>query len=148
MRKSHASASSSPPVTATPFTAPIRGFDRSGKGRLGSDSESGSIFPPESPNSLKSRPAQKAGSLPVRTSTSTPELPSNERIAFGNAASTSLLRAFLTSGRFRVIRPTPSWISVNTVPFPNSSVVIIGAFLQLRPLFCPDEELVCRRLKD
>ena len=78
IRKSQLSASSNPPVTATPLIAPISGLVRRGKGpraplRAGAFSDP----PPEpelipvEPSSFRSSPAQNAGSAPVSTITLT-----------------------------------------------------------------------------
>ena len=66
IRMSQYSASSSPPVTAAPLIAPITGLLIAGhRGEM-----SGSADWP--PSSLRSRPAQNTGSVPVRMTTSTP----------------------------------------------------------------------------
>src|SRR6476469_3113589 len=65
IRMSQYSASSSPPVTAAPLMAPITGLVIGGHcGEI-----SGSCD--ESPSSLRSRPAQNTGSVPVTMTTST-----------------------------------------------------------------------------
>ena len=77
MRKSQFSASSNPPVMATPLTAPMSGFEIFGNGpRTPVEFTPPSApvppkFPAVSPSSFRSKPAQNAGSVPVRMRTST-----------------------------------------------------------------------------
>ena len=63
MRKSHVSASSSPPVAVAPLIAPITGFSVSSNSpRVGSSCACANT-PPSLPASLRSTPAQNAGSV-------------------------------------------------------------------------------------
>ena len=66
-KKSQAKASSSPPVTAASVDAPISGLVRDGHG----GPSAGPKVSPLAAISARSRPAQKAGSAPVITATST-----------------------------------------------------------------------------
>ena len=110
MRKSQLSASSNPPVTATPLMAPMRGLTNLGKGprtpsALGVPS---APVPPSklleaSPSSLRSSPAVKAGSAPVRMMTSTSSRVSASFMSSASSRRTSLLRALRAPGRLRVM---------------------------------------------
>ena len=86
-RKSQFSASSKPPVMATPLTAPMSGLVSAGNGprtpsALGDPSAPvPPRLPPLEPSSFRSRPAQNAGSAPVRMSTSTSSRASASRIS-------------------------------------------------------------------
>ena len=117
IRMSHASASSNPPVMATPLIAPMTGIGISLKAKTGLVAASRSLAGPrpDSPSSLRSRPAVKARSpAPVtirawmlRSSlTSWQAAQSSLRNAFDNA--------FIASGRLSVIVATPSLLSSST----------------------------------
>ena len=120
MRKSQFNASSKPPVMATPFTAPMRGFFTSGNGPrtpLAFLEPSAPVplrLPAVSPSSFKSSPAQKAGSVPVRMMTSTASSASAFFISFGRSFNTSLLSALRASGRFMVMVAMRSATSYRT----------------------------------
>ena len=120
-RKSQLSASSNPPVIATPLTAPISGLLSLGNGpRMPSPFRLPSLplppprFPPDDPSSFRSSPAQNAGSVPVRITTSTSVFASASRIRSGRARRTSLDKALRASGRFSVIVAMRSDTSSNT----------------------------------
>ena len=103
-RKSQLSASSNPPVTATPLMAPMTGLET---GRKGSHPRSSRVSPPRRrgpspPSSLRSTPAQKAGSAPVRMMTSTDSSRSRLSMAVGRAPRRAAFNAFRTAGRLRV----------------------------------------------
>ncbi|CAB4636668.1 unannotated protein [freshwater metagenome] len=109
MRKSQFSASSKPPVIATPLTAPMSGFEILGKGpRTPVEFTPPSApvpprLPAVSPSSLRSSPAQNAGSEPVRMSTSTLSSASAFSMSCGKSFRTSLLRALRAAGRLKVM---------------------------------------------
>ena len=124
MRKSQFSATSKPPVTATPFTAPIKGFRWGGSAPRNGSRPCSSRSPtsakpspcctcPE-PNSFRSTPALNAGSAPVRIITSTSSRSSHAVIARGSALRTARFSALRWSGRLIVIVATRSAISVRT----------------------------------
>ena len=109
-RKSQLSASSNPPVMATPLTAPISGLLTFGNGpRMPSPLRPPSAplppprLPADDPSSFRSSPAQNAGSVPVRIRTSTSAFASASRIRSGSSRSTSLDSALRASGRLSVI---------------------------------------------
>ena len=108
-RKSQLSAISNPPVIAGPLIAPITGLSMSGngpravgRGSSRSSTLAGRRLPVDDPSSFRSRPAQKAGSAPVRITTSTSSRPSASRINWGSRRSTSDDSALRASGRFSV----------------------------------------------
>src|ERR1700722_3207346 len=122
-RNVHWSAISNPPVAATPLMAPMTGFSITGRKRnrplvsrpgpcpSGRASTEGGASPV---SSLRSTPAEKAGSEPVRitasTSGSLPAVP----IASHNAYMSARFSALRASGRFRVsvaIRSSTSTIT-------------------------------------
>ena len=84
-RKSQLSAISRPPVIAGPLIAPISGARSGGIGpprRAASVSaRPPPMMPPVAPSSLRSSPAQNAGSAPVRTIASTASSASSSRSA-------------------------------------------------------------------
>ena len=107
-RKVHCSAISSPPVTATPLTAPMIGLSMRGRNRYRplaprsgpSPGPRGAALGGDSPvTSLRSTPAQKAGSAPVRITTATP--------GSSPAAATASHRAKDHGPAQRVPRPGP-----------------------------------------
>jgi hypothetical protein len=129
-RKSQLSASSKPPVTATPLIAPITGLVRRGNGprtpsrlRLPSAPVPPPRLEPSEPSSFRSSPAENAGSAPVRISTSTPSSASACRIRSGSSASTSVERALRASGRLSVIvaiRSDTSYSTTSSAIHPSS----------------------------
>src|SRR4051794_11302478 len=103
-RKSQLRASSKPPVMAKPLTAPMTGLATSGYGpRVTSPPPPAPRLLALEPSSLRSRPAQKAGSAPVRIITSTSSRPSASTMSCGSRRRTSLDRALRASGRFSVM---------------------------------------------
>ena len=144
-RKSQLRASSNPPVTATPLTAPISGLATCGNGpRVPVD-----VAPPsaplpatevaaDEPSSLRSSPAQNAGSAPVRINTSTSSRASASCITSGSRRSSSLDSALRALGRLSVIVAMRSVTSRRTgrrCPGPRSpgqcrrrwsSVILVG----------------------
>ena len=121
MRKSQFSASSNPPVTATPLIAPMSGFLRAGKGprtpsALGRPSAPvpAPRLSPVEPSSLRSSPALNAGSVPVRMMTSTSSEASACFISCGRSLRTSVESALRAEGRLRVIVAMRSLISKRT----------------------------------
>ena len=117
-RKSHASASSKPPVMATPLIAPItgRGHRReraraagvSARPSLGSAPVSLRAASPPAASSLRSSPAQNAGSAPVRTMAATSSRASSSRSVVGIALRSSRFSALRASGRLSVTVATGS----------------------------------------
>ena len=79
-------------------------------------------LPPVAPSSLRSRPAQNAGSAPVRISTSTSSRVSASCITFGNRRRSSLDRALRALGRLSVIVAIRSRTSRRT----GASSAVIG----------------------
>src|SRR6266480_3843319 len=124
MRKSQFNATSNPPVTATPLIAPISGFVRRGNAPRNGSRPSAFRSPtsakpspcctwPE-PNSLRSTPAQNAGSVPVRIITSTASSASHAEMTSGRRRRISRLSALRASGRFSVTTATRSRTSQRT----------------------------------
>ena len=119
-RKSQASASSKPPVTADAVDGADHGVAASAgagprcvAGAAPSAGRAGA--PPPAPSSFRSSPAQKAGSAPVRTMASTSSSASSvARPAVGSAVRRAAVRGALrASGRLRVTvatrrRPRPA----------------------------------------
>ena len=103
---SQASASSKPPVTAAPCTAPITGPLKRPSAATGSRSATPlSPLPNEpvpDPSSFKSSPAQKARPAPVRMSTRTAGSASSASMASASAAIRPRESAFIACGRFIV----------------------------------------------
>ena len=98
-RKSHVSATSKPPVTAAPLTAPITGLAVSGNGRISSSSLRTMWRTSESVvSAFRSTPAQNAGSAPVSTMASTSSRASHAAIVSGSAAVSAGLSALRDSG--------------------------------------------------
>jgi hypothetical protein len=109
MRKSHANASSNPPVTATPLMAPITGFDSGGNGPrppMATSALRKSSFPDAA--SFRSTPALNAGSTPVRMTTSTPSSASAWPASSRRSRDTSVDSALRDSGRLMVMVATRS----------------------------------------
>ncbi len=92
MMKSQLSATSKPPVTATPLTAPISGLVCGGNAPRNESRVSPTSANPSpcctwpEPNSFRSTPAENAGSAPVRIMTSTSSSVSQRVIAAGSVA--------------------------------------------------------------
>ncbi len=112
-RKSHASATSKPPVMATPFTAPMSGVSIGGTGpRPAVVSPAAPVSPSAAPSvaasSFRSSPAQKAGSAPVSTMAATESSASSSPMVCQSALRSSVLRALRACGRFRVTVATAS----------------------------------------
>ena len=139
-RKSQARATSKPPVIATPLIAPMTGVAMVGNGPLSlaspgvalppspsarlllpptaalptapaSDSASG----PPAASSLRSMPAQKAGSAPVRTMARTSSRSSSSWRVVGSAFRSARLSALRASGRLSVTVATGPSISTSTM---------------------------------
>src|SRR5487761_100392 len=139
-RKSQLRASSNPPVTATPFTAPMSGFEvdntvrRPGdkepwsfEGPGATSTEGGSLStPPSCPSSFKSSPAQKAGSAPVRTTASTWSASSMAAIVRRSSWMSWRDRALRAPGRFRVTTATSSATSTRTTSCSDRSTMSAG----------------------
>ncbi len=101
--RSHASAISSPPPSATPFTAAITGFSRSVRDVMPAKPLRGMRGIPCIAVHLRSLPAEKAFS-PAPVTTATRMSPSSAK-SFQQASSSSCAggwSAFITSGRFKV----------------------------------------------
>src|SRR5215207_9910614 len=113
-RKSQVSATSKPPVTAAPLTAPITGLVVTGKGRISSSASLATTWRTSESllRLLRSTPAQNAGSAPVRTMASTSSRASHAAIVSGSAAVRAGSSAFRASGRLRVTTATRSLTSV------------------------------------
>src|SRR5699024_6935931 len=112
-RRAQASATSSPPPNAKPFSAAIVGTGREASELRTSWPESeasrpANTSPPSAVNSLMSAPATKARPAPVRTSACTPSEPATTSRASPNSSMRSELRALRTSGRSKVMTATPS----------------------------------------
>src|SRR5689334_5119008 len=113
MTMSQLSTSSSPPVTAAPFTAAITGLLTGAHGPV----------PPDAaprrtdacwPISFRSTPAQKAGSVPVRMTDRTSSSASTVAIAPPSRVSSSPLIALRDAGRLSVIVAIAPSTSSNT----------------------------------
>ncbi len=127
-RKSHVSATSKPPVTAAPLTAPMTGFVVSGNGRMSSSSPATMCFTSESlPSDLRSTPAQNAGSAPVSTMASTSSRASHAAIASGSAAVNAGSSALRAAGRLRVTTATRSATSTRITSSPIYRPVHLGS---------------------
>jgi hypothetical protein len=101
-RRSHHSASSSPPATACPWTAAITGFARTMRvGPIGpSPSGTGvSRFPLSVPTALRSAPAQNASPTPPRTATEDESSASKARNASASAEAVGPSTALRATGR-------------------------------------------------
>ena len=117
---SHASASSSPPPTATPLIAAMIGFGQS-KSRVirpNGGRASPCTSPPSAVRSavaLRSLPAENARSpAPVRIATQTPGSSRKSSQISASSLCASRCNAFITSGRFSVtyaIRPRFSYVA-------------------------------------
>ena len=121
IRKSQFSASSNPPVMATPLIAPMSGLVTFGNGprvpvelRVPSAPLPPPRLPADDPSSLRSSPAQNAGSAPVRISTSTSSSASASCITLGSRASSSLDSALRALGRLSVMVAMRSLTSSST----------------------------------
>ena len=101
------SANSSPPVTAAPLIAPITGLFIGGHFW---EMSGNSVV---SPSSLRSKPAQNTGSVPVKITTSTPSSASASRSAAKNCLRSPLDNALRDSGRFSVRVRTRSVVSMS-----------------------------------
>ncbi len=107
MTMSQYSTNSSPPVTAAPLIAPITGLDIAAqRGEM-----SGSAVWP--PSSLRSSPAQKTGSAPVRMTTSTSSSVSASVSAPKNWSRNAEDSALRDCGRLRVRVRTRSSVSIS-----------------------------------
>src|ERR1700761_2054012 len=133
MTMSQLSTSSRPPVTAAPLTAAITGLEI---GRHGACGPEPSPAPPRSsdvcwPTSLRSTPAQKAGSAPVSTTARMLLSASAVAIAACRAASSSPLMALRARGRFSVTVATASAISSRTTGSgPPSARSVMGPLVE------------------
>ena len=143
-KKSQLSANSNPPVMATPLTAPIRGLSSNGNGprtpsELGRPSapEPDPRLAPVEPSSLRSSPAQNAGSLPVKMMTSTSSDAFACFISCGKSFKTSNDRALRAAGRFKVIVAMRSSISSKTT-LVESVIRVMGLPFILLRLGGPD----------
>jgi hypothetical protein len=117
-RKSQASASSKPPVTAAPLIAPMTGFvivQSTVKGLTIGWSRLPTRFAAVLPSSRRSRPAQNAGSVPVRITTSTSSSASASASAPADSRWSALSSALRTSGRLSVRVRTRSAVSTKTM---------------------------------
>src|SRR5690242_21833575 len=105
MTMSQLSTSSSPPVTAAPFTAAITGLLTGAHGPVPPDAAPRRTDPCW-PISFRSTPAQKAGSVPVRITARTSSSASTVAIATPSRVSSSPLIALRDAGRLSVIVAT------------------------------------------
>jgi hypothetical protein len=96
--KSQPRASSNPPVMAGPLTAAITGLPTSRSAWLNVSCER-SVHD----SSVRSMPAQNAGSVPVSTATRAESSAANSRRVAASAASSSRLSALRLAGRSSVI---------------------------------------------
>ena len=117
---SQASATSNPPVMATPLMAPMTGFVHISMAFTGLASAEAALaadMPPGSePSSFRSRPAVKARSpAPVRMITRTSGSASTAFSPSCRARRRSRDRAFIASGRFRVRTAMPSCLAISSM---------------------------------
>ncbi len=107
INKSQASASSNPPVMATPLTAPITGFPHCSTASTGLSSAESALAAPRlavsAPSSLRSSPAVKARvPAPVSTTARTAASAATCRITAASSRRSAPDSAFIASGRLRV----------------------------------------------
>ena len=114
MRKSQLSASSKPPVIATPLIAPISGLVRDGNGLELPTGVSLNRLVRSSPIIFRSSPAVNAGSVPVKIMTCTSSLASNFASDERRARRMAGLIALRASGRCIVSVPMPLLTSTRT----------------------------------
>ena len=113
---SQASATSNPPVMATPLIAPMMGLEQARTARAGFSAGSVALAAPmpsgSVDSSFRSSPAVKARSpAPVSTTTFTAGSASSSVSAWRKAARSALDSAFIASGRLSVTMATASWRS-------------------------------------
>src|SRR6516225_3089857 len=114
MTMSQLSTSSSPPVTAAPFTAAITGLLAGGHGECDPDGAARSTEVSRL-SSLRSTPAQKAGSAPVRMIAWTASSASAAAMASPSRVSSSELIALRAAGRLSMTVATgPSTVYTTT----------------------------------
>src|ERR1700687_4650002 len=132
---SHASAKLAPIPTAGPFIAAITGLGivrrRVSIGmyslRSTLPASSGVRMPPPCAISVTSAPEQNARPHPVKTTTRTASSRSTCLIASPSCFRVSAPIAFIFSGRFSCINPTPSWVRTTTCC--STSVVAMSLYL-------------------
>ena len=122
-RKSQPSAISSPPVNVAPLIAPMIGVRILATAAMQlCDRNSSKYFSPSRCASLRSTPAQNAGSAPVSTTARTESSASASVNAVYVALIRSRLNAFRASGRFSVSTLTAPWSAIRT-----SGSVMLGS---------------------
>lgn len=122
-RRSHQSASSSPPATACPATAAITGLDsRIRVGPIGPSPSSVTWLPRSVPSALRSAPAQNVPPSPHSTAARASGSDSNSRKAVASSAAVGPSTALRTPGRDRT--------TVVTGPLRSLRTGIAGSFGQ------------------
>jgi hypothetical protein len=103
IRRSHHSASSSPPATAGPATAAITGFDSAIRdGPIGPSPSAATRLPRSVPTAFRFAPAQNAPSAPHSTPTDASSSASKARKASDSASAVGRSTALRTSGASRI----------------------------------------------